>query len=111
MNGRAITHLLQPSHDPAHSATEQFLYNLGRSLALIANVTGTNDIILGGDVEDYLDDLKREITRHISGEGDPPGSELLIHGTSELGWAVAAGAHHSAIRQILHNRSFPLNNP
>ncbi|MDA3957278.1 ROK family transcriptional regulator [Oceanispirochaeta sp.] len=110
MNGRAITHLLQPSHNPTQPASEQFITKLGRSLALIANVTGTNDIILGGDVDDYLEDLTKEIIRNISGEGDPSGSGLLVHATSEQGWSVAAGAHHSAIRQTLHKRCFPLGN-
>ncbi|QEN06965.1 ROK family transcriptional regulator [Oceanispirochaeta crateris] len=109
INGRAITHLLQPSYDQELEKMEQFIQNLGRSLALIANVTSTNDIVLGGDVEKYRTDLEREILVHLNKEGDPLKTGLRIHRASPSHWAVAASSRHAALRHILHNRSFPLN--
>ncbi|MBF9017561.1 MULTISPECIES: ROK family transcriptional regulator [unclassified Oceanispirochaeta] len=108
MHGRAITHLLQPAEGQEDRDNHLFIHNLGRSLALIANVTGCNDIVLGGDVDDYRDELCQKITANISKESNFNGGEAVmnIHNSSDPDWAVAAGAQHSAIRQILQERSF-----
>lgn len=112
MHGRAITHLLQPAEGQEDRDNHLFIHNLGRSLALIANVTGCNDIVLGGDVDEYRDELCHQINLNISKQSSNAGIETVmnIHESSDPGWAVAAGAQHSAIRQILQERSFKLNN-
>lgn len=110
MHGRAITHLLEPHQDQDDKDNRLFIENLGRSLALIANVTGCNDIVLGGDVDEYRNELKHQINVHISKDDSEKEGMLKIHNCSNPGWAVAAGAHHSAIRQILQERSFSIQN-
>lgn len=108
MNGRAITHLLQPAEGQEDKDNHLFIHNLGRSLALIANVTGCNDIVLGGDIDEYRAELCDKININISKERNLTGVKAVmnIHSSSDPAWAVAAGAQHSAIRHILQERSF-----
>ena len=108
MNGRAVTHLLQPDPEGRSVPDQDFLKSMGRSLALIVNVTGTNDIVLGGDVSEYRDILAQEIMNNISGPRGYSGLSVKVHGTRHPGWAVASGARYSALKIILNRHQFPI---
>ena len=108
MQGRPITHLLQPKGLGEDEENKLFMNNLGRSLALIANVTGSHDIILGGDADEYREELRRLIIEYTTSnkENSLYSQILQVKDCSNPEWAVASGALHSAVREILQNRTF-----
>ncbi len=105
-HGRTITHLLRPETGENNAA---FLQNLAHSLALIANVTGVTEIVLGGDAEDVFDDLAPQIRRFASREDrripDPP---LRISKPLFGDRAVSVGAAYAAFERLFQNLTFPM---
>lgn len=106
--GKPITHLLRPhfktlSNDPHHAIEE-----LGKSLALIANFTGIDEIVLGGDIDGILDPLSQSVRRYSRIAADEPGHQVRVSRITDGMRAVAFGAAYSSMRFLLAEHSFPL---
>ncbi len=100
-HGRAITHLLRSNLNALPSDPALGVEGLGKSLALVANITGIDEIVLGGEVEDILIPLG-EIVDRYSKVGRNREETIIrvshINGGSE---AVALGAAYSAMKLLL----------
>ena len=87
VQGHSISHLLRPkrwerplrrerpNQDEGCADNPHFIDNLARSLALLANTMGVDDVILGGDAANtaIYDELTASIIRYCTG-GNPSGN-------------------------------------
>ena len=107
-HGKAITHLLRPYFKMLPKDPERSIDELGRSLALVANITGIDEIVLGGDLDGILEPLSERIRRFSRIATDESGSGVRVSSISDGLQAVAFGAAYSSMRFLLADRSFPL---
>ncbi len=109
IQGRAITHLLRPHGWKPGENRGQFINELGRSLALVANVIGTDEVVLGGDVEEILEHLGHSIIQYTTREGSDRETPVIVSRVREGRNAVASGAAYAALKFLLASLRFPLN--
>ena len=112
IDGRSIRHLLVSWKENDKVDHKQFIEDLGRYLALAANITGTNEIVLAGDIHHITDELNSAIRNHIVSPSTGSSSGLLkISRIIDSQRAVAAGAIYSAVNRLFSSRAFPLKSP
>ena len=107
--GYAISHLLRPQGGSTADAG-RFIDHLGRSLALVANTIGVDDVVLGGDVEraGIYHGLKRSIIDHCTRFGVDTFRTITVRPVSGGSNAIARGAAGAAFRHLFRTRNFPL---
>lgn len=107
--GYAISHLLRPQ-GAGEADTGRFIDHLGRSLALVANTIGVDDVVLGGDVEraGIYPDLERSIIDHCTRSGVDTFRNITVRPVSGGSNAIARGAAGAAFRHLFRTRTFPL---
>ena len=106
--GRTITHLLRPHGMSSLNSREGFIQELGRSLALVANVSGVDEVVLAGDVEEVGDLLGSSIVKHTTRAGlshTPVIISRAVGGSN----AVASGAAYAALKALFSSLNFPLS--
>jgi len=108
IQGRAITHLLRPHGSLSSESRENFIEELGRSLALIANVMGSDEVVLGGDVEEILENLSRSINSHTVRKGLDRETPVSVSRAAGGGSGVASGAASAALKNLFVSLSFPV---
>ena len=106
IQGRPISHLLKPS---ACTDNQDFVDNLGRSLALLANTMGVDNVILGGDAANTMiyDDLKKSLISYCT--RFDPSRNINVRPVSLGSSAVAFGAANAAFHHVLHTRNLPIH--
>ncbi len=107
IHGRSIRHLLGPGDSEKSESMDQFIEDLGHSLALVANVTGIDEIVLGGG-EEILEPLESSIALHATRQGLDGKNYISISRVSGGGDAVASGAAYAALKFLFSSLSFPL---
>jgi predicted NBD/HSP70 family sugar kinase len=110
IQGRSIRHLLGPEKSKKSESKEQFIEKLGHSLALVANVTGTDEIVLGGG-EEILELLEQSLLHHSTREGISLNDTLSVSRAAGGSDAVASGAAYAALKFLFASLSFPLHLP
>ena len=103
---------VRPNQDEGCADNLHFIDNLARSLALLANTMGVDDVILGGDAANtaIYDDLSTSIIRYCTG-GNPSGNSsrnIRVRPVSGGSSAVAFGAASAAFRHVFLTRNFPM---
>lgn len=106
--GKPITHLLRPhfhtlADDPRHGIEE-----LGKSLALVANITGIDEIVLGGDIDGILEPLTHSVERYSKIDAGEASHTVRVSQITDGIQAVAFGAAYSSIKFLLADHKFPL---
>lgn len=106
--GKPITHLLRPHFrtlvdDPVTAVEE-----LGKSLALVANITGIDEIVLGGDIDGILVPLSQSVERYSRIDADKTSHEVRVSRITDGIQAVAFGAAYSSMKFLLAEHKFPL---
>ena len=112
VQGRSISHLLRPRQGGGDCTDKhRFIDNLGRSLALLANTMGVDNVILGGDAADagMYDDLKTSIVDCCTRFGEDRFRNIDVRPVSRGSSAVAFGAASAAFRHVFLTRSFPIH--
>ena len=112
VQGRSISHLLRPRQEDGECINKQrFIDNLGRSLALLANTMGVDNVILGGDAADaaLYEDLKTSIINCCTRFGGGQFSSITVRPVSGGSSAVAFGAASAAFRHVFLTRNFPIH--
>jgi len=107
IHGRSIRHLLGPESNKETENRERFIEELGHSLALIANVTGTDEIVLGGG-EEILESLEQSIVGHTTRKGLELQDAVSVSRAAGGSDAVASGAAYAALKFLFSTLSFPL---
>ena len=92
VHGHSISHLLRPGQQEEGEDNHHFMDNLGRSLALLANTMGIDNVILGGAATDtsIYDNLKASVTHYCSCGN--PARNINVRPVSGGRSAVAFGA-------------------
>ena len=107
VQGHSISHLLRPGQQEEGEDNHHFMDNLGRSLALLANTMGIDNVILGGAAADaaIYDNLKTSVTHYCSCGN--PARNINVRPVSGGRSAVASGAASAAFRHVFLTRNFP----
>ena len=100
VQGHSISHLLRPGQQEESEDNQDFMNNLGRSLALLANTMGIDNVILGGAAADaaIYDNLKASVTHYCSCGN--PARNINVRPVSGGRSAVAFGAASAAFRHV-----------
>lgn len=109
-HGRAITHMLRPDGMPGRevSGEKQFVDEVGRGLALIANATAVRRIVLAGDIEELYEQLSESVRRYVVG---PEQREIGVRVAAARHGArsVAIGACRAATEHLFRTHEFPIS--
>ena len=107
--GKAITHLLRPNVHAWPDSSSETSLDLGKSLALVANITGIDEIVLGGDIDGIIDDVRESVGRHSNVDGNEPDESVLVSLIDGGTQAIALGAAYAAMKFLFVNRAFPIS--
>jgi hypothetical protein len=108
IRGRTITHLLKPPVLDDEEKLAHYIDTLGQSFALAANISGVDEIVLGGDATSVLDRLDRSILHHMSRKGADRDSPVIVSRLDAGSDNIAAGAAYAAVGFLFSSLTFPL---